>query len=314
VTVTRLLPRGVLEILGGSGIETVQADRVLLATGTRESSRSARLIGGTRPWGVLNTGALQQLVHLKGVRPFRRPIILGTELVSFSALLTLRRAGGRAVAMIEEEERIVAPRPADWIARFAFGTPVWLCTRLVAILGQDRVEAVEVEHEGRRQLVDCDGVVLAIERGLVFVPALVGLACPHWRRDAAGLWIGLTPATTGSDLLRAVVEGVALRAGEVLREIGRATGGLKEIVIDGGLASDAYLRHVLARIVDIKLVMSTEADATLVGIAVHAQRGAGFAEMLAPPQTRSIPSSMPLNEEASCRFAQAVACSQSWWR
>ena len=32
----------------------------------------------------------------------------------------------------------------------------------------------------------------AIERGLVFVPALSGLACPHWDRKAAGLWIGLS--------------------------------------------------------------------------------------------------------------------------
>ncbi len=31
----------------------------------------------------------------------------------------------------------------------------------------------------------------ALSRNLVFVPALSGLACPHWDRGAAGLWIGM---------------------------------------------------------------------------------------------------------------------------
>src|SRR3546814_11836007 len=63
---------------------------LLLATGVRETSRAARLIGGARPLGVVTTGALQSLVYLAGRRPFERPVILGTELVSFSALLTCR--------------------------------------------------------------------------------------------------------------------------------------------------------------------------------------------------------------------------------
>ncbi|CAM5452562.1 glycerol kinase GlpK [Frigidibacter albus] len=32
----------------------------------------------------------------------------------------------------------------------------------------------------------------AIDRGLAFVPALTGLACPHWDRAARGAWLGLS--------------------------------------------------------------------------------------------------------------------------
>ena len=46
-------------------------------------------------------GALQAMVYLAGQAPFRRPVIVGTELVSFSALLTCRHAGIRPAAMIE---------------------------------------------------------------------------------------------------------------------------------------------------------------------------------------------------------------------
>src|SRR3546814_14591772 len=83
---------------------------LLLATGVRETSRAARLIGGARPLGVVTTGALQSLVYLAGRRPFERPVILGTELVSFSALLTCRHAGIRPDALVEPNPPI-PPRP-----------------------------------------------------------------------------------------------------------------------------------------------------------------------------------------------------------
>jgi NADPH-dependent 2,4-dienoyl-CoA reductase/sulfur reductase-like enzyme len=132
---------------------------VLLATGIRETPRSARLVSGTRPWGLTTTGALQQFVYLKRAKPFARAVIVGTELVSFSALLTARHGGIAVAAMLEEGERITARRPGDWIARHVLGVPVLTGTRLVAIRGLDKVEAVEIERAGRRETIACDGVV-----------------------------------------------------------------------------------------------------------------------------------------------------------
>ena len=91
----------------------LEARAILLAFGVRETPRSARLIGGDRPWGVITTGALQQFVYLQKIRPFRRAVIVGSELVAFSALLTLRHGGIATAAMIEEGPRITARRPAD---------------------------------------------------------------------------------------------------------------------------------------------------------------------------------------------------------
>ncbi|MGH6892925.1 MAG: FGGY family carbohydrate kinase, partial [Dongiaceae bacterium] len=55
----------------------------------------------------------------------------------------------------------------------------------------------------------------AIARGLVFVPALSGLSCPYWDRRAAGLWLGMGLETTKADMMRALLEGVALLAEKV---------------------------------------------------------------------------------------------------
>ncbi len=90
-TVLELGREGRIRVQTAMGVREMQGQQILLATGTRETPRSARLIGGSRPLaGVMNTGALQQHVYLHGNKPFQRPVIIGSEWVSYSALLTCR--------------------------------------------------------------------------------------------------------------------------------------------------------------------------------------------------------------------------------
>lgn len=178
VTVTALLPGPRLAVTSDAGPAGIGADQVLLATGAREASRAARLIGGTKPGGVLNTGALQGLVHLDGLRPFRRPVVVGTELVAFSALLTCRAAGIRPVAMIEEGPRPVARRPAALLPRL-MGVPLLLSTVLAAIEGRDHVEAVLLRGPGGERRVETDGVILTGR----FRPEAALIRASHLRWD-----------------------------------------------------------------------------------------------------------------------------------
>ncbi len=159
-TVTALQPGGKLLVSTPSGMATIESRFVLLATGIRETPRGARLVAGTRPWGVTTTGALQEMLQA-GQIPFRRPVICGSELVAFSALLTARKAGIRPVALLEAGPRITARRPADWIARYGFGVPVRTGTKLLEIKGIDRVAAVVVERDGKTEVLACDGVVFS---------------------------------------------------------------------------------------------------------------------------------------------------------
>jgi thioredoxin reductase len=158
-TVTRIEPQGRIEISTQAGVEKLEARTILIATGIRETPRSARLVAGARPLGITTTGAFQDMVYVGGIRPFSRPVIVGTELVSFSAVLTARHAGIRPAAMIEEENRIVARRPLDVASQALFGVPILTRTRLLRINGSDRVESVEIEREGARSTLACDGVI-----------------------------------------------------------------------------------------------------------------------------------------------------------
>ena len=151
-TVTSLEP-GRLSLSSPSGLGVVEATALLLATGARERPRAARLIPGDRPAGVLTTGQLQQLAAA-GLPVGRRALVVGAELVSFSAVLSLRHAGVEVVGMLSEHPVHQAPRGAATAARLGFGVMLRTSTRLVEIRGRSRVREVVVEHlgTGRREL------------------------------------------------------------------------------------------------------------------------------------------------------------------
>jgi len=160
-TVAGIRPGGNLLVALPEGLIELTARRVIYATGVRERPRSARLIAGARAGGILNTGALQSMVYLKNRRPFRRPVIIGSELVAFSAIMTSRHAGIRPVAMIEAAPRVTARWPAALYPRLA-GVRLLTGTRLLEIRGDTRVTGVSVAGpDGQKREIACDGVVLS---------------------------------------------------------------------------------------------------------------------------------------------------------
>lgn len=179
VDVVALHPGSAVSVTSDAGTARIAARHVLLATGVRESSRVQRMIGGEKPGAILPTGALQGMVYLEGRRPFARPVIYGSELVSFSAIMTCRHAGIRPVAMIEEEPRAIARWPAAMYPRL-HGIPLHLSTRITAIEGRARVEAVQIEGPAGRRRIETDGVIISGR----FRPEATLLAGSHLARDA----------------------------------------------------------------------------------------------------------------------------------
>ena len=166
--VTSWTPGGAALVTTPQGRLQVTARAVVLATGARERPRAARLIPGDRPTGVYTTGQLQNLVHLHHGVPGQRAVVVGAELVSWSAVLTLRDAGCRTVlmtsALATAESYAVLTLGGRLLARTELATS----TRVVRVIGRGGggvegggVEAVEVEHtpSGRRRTVACDTVV-----------------------------------------------------------------------------------------------------------------------------------------------------------
>jgi glycerol kinase len=153
----------------------------------------------------------------------------------------------------------------------------------------------------------------ALSRGLVFVPALSGMACPHWDRNASGLWLGLGLDTTKQDMMQAVLEGIALRAAEVVKAMDRQGSKGDFISIDGGLANNPYFGQFLANALNRVIVVAGSSDLTALGTARMAMVGAG-AKTLPPlpkPQRSYMPTA-PLSAALHSRFDIAILRSKGW--
>ena len=159
-SVTALGPDGTIDYVCPQGRGKLSAKRVLLATGTRETPRSARFISGDRPLGIYTTGALQSMIYLKNMAPFYHPLVIGTEIVSFSALWTCKKAGIQPVAMIDERSRPAVAWPLYSSSRY-FGVPLLTGCTNITIYGKTRINGVcIVDQHGQQRDFSCDGVLV----------------------------------------------------------------------------------------------------------------------------------------------------------
>ncbi len=151
-----------LVVAAPAGMYRCTARAVLIATGARETTRATQLISGSRPNGIMNTAPLQDMVYLRGRRPFKRPVIVGTELVAMSAILTMHSAGGRVAALIESGPRPIARWPFRWLPKL-LRIPVLVQAEIVDIIGTTQVQGVKIRNaaDGMIQEVACDGVLFS---------------------------------------------------------------------------------------------------------------------------------------------------------
>ncbi|MCU1427749.1 MAG: FAD/NAD(P)-binding oxidoreductase [Actinomycetia bacterium] len=145
-----------LELTSPGSRVHVAADAIVLATGCRERPRAARLVPGSRPGGVLTTGLLQRMIEARqwvGTNA----VVVGAEHVSYSAVLALRHAGVRVVAMVTEGPRHESFGAFALAARYSWQVPLFTGTRVEQIFGRNRVTGVQLS--GWTRPLECDTVV-----------------------------------------------------------------------------------------------------------------------------------------------------------
>lgn len=116
----------------------------------------------------------------------------------------------------------------------------------------------------------------AASKGLMFVPALSGLACPHWDRSAKGSWMGLSLHTTATDMVQAVLEGVAFRTAEVFLALERNQPVNGRISLDGRMTENAFFVQFLSNVLQRELSLSSEPELTAIGTATLAAEVTGI--------------------------------------
>ena len=160
--------------------------------------------------------------------------------------------------------------------------------------------------------------------GLCFVSAFGGLLCPYWRDDARATLVGLTLKHDRTHVARAVLEGIAFQAADVVSAMEADTKtAVKALRVDGGVSmSDALLQYQ-SDLLGISVERPADVETTAAGAAIAAGLGAGIwssvASVPAPPavegRTGAVfePSIGAAERTAQrARWAKAVQASFGW--
>jgi xylulokinase len=165
----------------------------------------------------------------------------------------------------------------DWLAQEVFG----------ADPAERRQMLARLEAEASASPLGAGGVVL--------VPYWQGCMTPHWDSAARGVIAGLSGSTRRGDIFRALLEGIALDLADSVARAVAATGVDIDhfVAIGGGAASDLWLQ-ILADATARPILRSTATEASSLGAAMAAAKGAGWyssiagaAAAMASPATRS---------------------------
>jgi len=164
------------------------------------------------------------------------------------------------------EARLLAPAPAAPPSLAAAPVPE-SADVIEAVFGTGDMFPVYMRFDAQPKVVDNGGVY--------FVPAFGGLLCPYWRADARGCFMGLTGYSSRGHIARAVLEGIAFQAMDVLA---CADMPLTAVRVDGGLATLDLLVQFQADVLDIEVRRASNCEATSRGAAITAAYGIGLVD------------------------------------
>ncbi|HLE00372.1 MAG TPA: glycerol kinase GlpK [Bdellovibrionota bacterium] len=113
--------------------------------------------------------------------------------------------------------------------------------------------------------------------GVVFVPALTGLAAPYWDANATGMFTGITRGTTRGHMARAVLEGIAFQNVAILSAMEQDLGKpLTSLNVDGGASANDLLMQFQSDVLGVKLKRPKYLETTSLGAIFAAGLGAGL--------------------------------------
>ena len=113
--------------------------------------------------------------------------------------------------------------------------------------------------------------------GVYFVPALTGLAAPHWDQYARGAISGISRGTTAAHIARAALEGIAYQTLDIVGAMQRDSGiTLRELKVDGGAARNDLLMQFQSDLLDTRVIRPSVTETTALGAAYLAGLAVGY--------------------------------------
>jgi NADPH-dependent 2,4-dienoyl-CoA reductase/sulfur reductase-like enzyme len=163
---------GVVRVVSpGLGMLHIHARAIVLAMGSRERTRGALRIPGTRPAGIYTAGTAQHMINLEGIIPGNEVVMLGSGDIG---LIVARRLAyeGAHVKMVLNRSHVSSGLRRNIVQCLDdYHIPLRLLHTITNVYGDERVEAVGVSDvdkatkraiPGTERIVPCDTVLLSV--------------------------------------------------------------------------------------------------------------------------------------------------------
>lgn len=171
--VTRLEKRDerfYVTVVNSTGLKTLMAKSIVLATGCRERSAKQVFIHGTRPAGVFTAGTAQHFTNRLGVMPTKKCVILGSGDIGLIIARRLTLEGAQVLGVYE-----INPTPSGLTRNIHqcltdYDIPLHLSHTVTRVFGKDRLEAVEVcavddsfkPMPETAERIECDALIVSV--------------------------------------------------------------------------------------------------------------------------------------------------------
>ncbi len=152
------------------GFKEIKTKAIILALGCRERTRHQILIPGSRPAGIFTAGLVQRMVNINGYLPGKDIVVLGSGDIGLIMARRLTLEGCNVKGVFElmpfstSFTRNIVQCLEDW------GIPLYLSHTVTKIIGEKRLEAVEVCQVDENltpikktaKKINCDTLLLSV--------------------------------------------------------------------------------------------------------------------------------------------------------
>jgi len=112
--------------------------------------------------------------------------------------------------------------------------------------------------------------------GLIFLPYLYGERAPVWDASARGAFIGITSGHGQPQFMRAIIEGICYPLKQVISSIEQSGLTIETVCASGGFTRSSAWVQTLSNILNKKILVRQEIDASATGAAIIAMQSKGL--------------------------------------
>ena len=259
-------------------IRTLQWDEELLKLFDIPASMMPEVRSSSEVYGATKTTIFAHKVPIAGIAGDQQAALFGQMCVEPGSVkntygtgcFLLMNSGEKPIASKNNLLTTIAWKIGDKVnyalegSIFVGGSVVqWLRDGLGIIRSSSEVEALAAS------VPDTGGVY--------FVPALTGLAAPHWDQYARGTIVGLTRGVNKNHIIRATLDSLCYQINDVLAAM-QADSGIKlaALNVDGGASANNLLMQMQSDISGAPVQRPTCVETTAMGAAYLAGLAVGY--------------------------------------